>query len=282
MSIRKHVMVAMVAASFGAILFGQREATAQSPAGASGRGAAVFTKRNMFGVSCGNSMAECKAFCSAACDILPSGGANCPRVPTSGEGLIAKDSSQLMSIAKALPNLKYVKVAAGAKATQEVVDGLKRLDGWLATSPDRAKYNYSIQVNNCWRDGVYDSKVECYFIMKDKNPQDLKLAWPGATPHSSGKACDLVLVDQAGKVATPSTACTADAKTSSGVDFKTASKLLDEALTNDVVGAQRLNYEAWHFEWGGAVRADDCRCKAPECQEKFWPPSCTPAGCRAH
>jgi hypothetical protein len=205
-----------------------------------------------------------------------------PAVPRQGEGLIPEDSPQLMSLHKSLPDLKYVKVSRSAKATKEVIDGLKRLDAWLATSKDREKYGYTIHVNNCWRDGVFDSQKECYFIMKGQNPQDLKLAWPGATPHSSGKACDMVLVDSAGHVATPDNACTADAHTSSSIDFRTASRLLDEAVTNDSVGAQRLNYEAWHFEWGGQVKAGDCRCKAPECAQKFFPPSCTPRGCAPH
>jgi hypothetical protein len=238
-----------------------------------------YTRRNAFGVSCGN-MESCTEFCKKACDILPSGGAHCPRVP-GGDGLIPGDSPLL----KPLPaNLTHVKVDRGDKGTQEVIEGLKRLDAWLAASKERAEKNYKVHVSNCWRDGIHDSKVECYFIMKGRNPQaELKLAKPGATPHSSGKACDIHLIDAQGRNAIPNNACTADARTGSSIDFKTASRMLDEALTNDQVGAQRLNYEAWHYEWGGAVKDGDCRCKAPECQQKFWPPTCKPStGCKAH
>ena len=237
-----------------------------------------YKHRNSFGVSCGN-MESCTEFCKQACDILPSGGAHCPRVP-GGEGLIPGNSQLL----KPLPtDLRYVKVDRGDRGSAEVIDGLRRLDTWLAASKEREEKGYRLHVSNCWRDGIVDSQKECYFIMKGINPQaDLKLAMPGATPHSSGKACDIHLIDAQGKNAVPNNACSADAKTGSSIDFKTASRMLDEALTNDVVGAQRLNYEAWHYEWGGAVRDDDCRCKAPECQQRFWPPTCRPSGCRAH
>jgi len=254
-------------------------AAASTPAApATPAGAPQYKSKNAFGVSCGSSMEACTEFCKQACDILPSGGAHCPRVP-GGEGLLPESSPLLKDLPR---DLKYVKVDRGDKGTTETIEGLRRLDAWLASSADRAKYNYTIHVSNCWRDGIVDSQKECYFILKGKDPRDLKLAMPGATPHSSGKACDVHLIDSAGKNAVPSNACTADAQTGSSIDFKTASRLLDEAMTNDKVLAQRLNYEAWHYEWGGPVRDDDCRCKAPECQQKFWPPSCTPRGCRAH
>lgn len=253
-------------------------APTSTPAQTNPAGAPQYKSKNSFGVSCGNTMEACTEFCKQACDILPSGGAHCPRVP-GGEGLLPESSPLLKDLPR---DLKYVKTDRGDKGTSETIEGLRRLDAWLASSPDRAKYNYTVHVSNCWRDGIVDSQKECYFIMKGKDPRDLKLAMPGATPHSSGKACDVHLIDAGGKNAVPSSACTADAQTGSSIDFKTASRLLDEAMTNDKVNAQRLNYEAWHYEWGGAVKDDDCRCKAPECQQKFWPPSCTPRGCKAH
>jgi hypothetical protein len=138
------------------------------------------------------------------------------------------------------------------------------------TSPDRAKYGYTVHVNNCWRSGTFDTQKECYFVMKGQNPQSLGLAFPGATPHSGGKACDIVLVDSRGKEAT---ACSAASEKHLGasIDFRMASRLLDEAITNDIVGAKRLDYEAWHYEWGGPAAS---RCKAPDCANNHWPPLC--------
>lgn len=261
MSIRRRV-IALVFSGLGvALVASSSDATAQS------KRIPRFPGTNAFGVAC-RTWEECKAFCSAACDVNPAtGGASCPRVPTDGAGLIPEDSPLLQPI----PKLKYVKNASSKnRASKRVIEGLKKLDEWLERSPDRARYGYTVRVNNCWRDGIFDTKKECYFIMKGKDPRQLGLAWPGATPHSAGNACDIVLLDRNGK---PATACSADSEKSLGasIDFRTASRLLDEALTNDTVGARRLNYEAWHYEWDGPT---SCRCKAPDCANDFWPPRC--------
>jgi hypothetical protein len=180
-----------------------------------------------------------------------------------------------------------VKSSPSARATTEVVNGLKRLDAYLAASPSREKYNYRVRVKSCYRPAIDDTEKECNFVLKamhilkkypqDKrkraewtpklNPNNLGLAWPGATPHSSGQACDLVLVDEDGRESF-------DWRVGAGaphssIDQRLASKMLDEAVTNDTVGGRRLNYEAWHYEWGTSI---GCRCKDPECADKFWPP----------
>ena len=262
MSIRRRAIALVVSGLGVALLASSQNADAQ---GASRT--PQFQSTNAFGVAC-NDWKECKAFCTAACDVNPlTGGANCPRVPTNGAGLIPEDSPLL----KPIPKMKYVRNASSSnRASERVIDALQKLDAYLEKSPERAKYGYTVRVNNCWRDGIFDTKKECYFIMKGKDPRQLGLAWPGATPHSAGNACDIVLVDAKGKAAT---SCSADAESSLGasIDFRTASRLLDEALTNDVVGARRLNYEAWHYEWGGPT---SCRCKAPDCANDFWPPRC--------
>lgn len=241
--------------------------TAQQPA------VARYSTTNSFGVAC-RGMEDCTRFCAAACDVLPSGGAHCTRVPT-GDGLLPASSSLL----KPLPKMKYVEADSGERATEETVEGLKRLDAWLESSPDRENYGYTVRVNNCWRDGIYDIKKECYFILKGRDPNELGLAWPGASGHSGGKSCDIVLVDAKGKQATSCSAA-AEKKLGAGIDFRTASRLLDEALTNDTVGARRLDFEAWHYEWNGPT---DCRCQAPDCANEFWPPMCSwegGKGCR--
>jgi D-alanyl-D-alanine dipeptidase len=109
------------------------------------------------------------------------------------------------------------------------------------------------------------------------NPQNLGFAYPGATPHSAGNACDIVLLDSQGKESFD--AGIGKHSPHSSIPAKQASILLDEALTNDTVGARRLNYELWHYEWGGTT---SCRCKYPDCGNKFWPPVGTPAGCTPH
>ena len=242
-------------------------ATARQPA------VARYSTTNSFGVAC-RGMEDCTRFCKAACDVLPSGGAHCTRVPT-GDGLLPAESPLL----ERLPKMKYVTADSGARAVEETVEGLKRLDEWLESSPDRKEYGYTVRVNNCWRDGINDIKKECYFILKGKDPNELGLAWPGASAHSGGKGCDIVLVDAKGK---PATSCSAAAESrlDAGIDFRTASRLLDEALTNDTVGARRLDYEAWHYEWDGPTA---CRCKAPDCADDYWPPMCSwdgGKGCR--
>ena len=234
---------------------------------------ATYSTTNAFGVAC-RGMEDCTRFCKAACDVLPSGGAHCTRVPT-GDGLLPADSPLL----RRLPTMKHVSAGSGARATEATVAGLERLDAWLEASPERKEYGYTVRVNNCWRDGINDIKKECYFILKGKDPNELGLAWPGASAHSGGKGCDIVLVDAKGKAAT---SCSAAAESSldADIDFRTASRLLDEALTNDTVGARRLNYEAWHYEWDGPT---SCRCKAPACADDHWPPMCSwegGKGCR--
>ena len=266
MSILKRALVTVVStAGIAAVVLSSSE----SPADAQ-KAFPTYPSRNAFGVATTN-MAEATAFCSQACDLSgPQGGAKCTRVPT-GDGLLPESSPLLSPV----PKLTYVKANADVRASKEVIDGLKKLDTWLAASPERAKYNYSVRVSNCWRDGIDEIKKECYFVMKGKNPVNLGLTYPGANPHSGGKACDIVLVDAKGNTAT---SCSANTKTNAGIDFKTASRLLDEALTNDTVGAKRLNYEAWHYEWGGPSA---CRCKAPECQNDFWPPLCGADGSKS-
>ena len=84
-------------------------------------------------------------------------------------------------------------------------------------------------------------------------PKYLGLTWPGANPHSAGIGCDIVVRDAAGKEAT---ACRG---TKSDIKMQALSKALVDAITSDKVGAVRLNYEMWHFEWGGMLTG--CRCK---------------------
>lgn len=238
---------------------------------------------------CGD-VESCKTFCSCACEldlkkwrpVSDDGATTCPHAPTMGIGMIPPISSDLVSI----PPLRFVTASTSVRATKETVEGLKRLDDYLATSASRAEHNYTVKVKNCYRSAIDDVEKECGFVLKAMhvlktspdpakraewttklNPNNLGLAWPGATPHSAGNACDIVLVDSSGEesfdwrvgAGTPH----------SSIDQRLALRMLDEAVTNDRVGGRRLNFEAWHYEWGTTM---GCRCKHPECADKFWPP----------
>lgn len=246
---------------------------------------------------CGD-VESCKAFCSCACKLTltkwkdpkdtpggsgSDGATSCQGAPRTGAGMISPDSPDLVPV----PNMRFVTASSGVRATRQTVEGLRRLDAYLSTSPSRARYNYSVEVRSCYRPAIDDTENECNFILKamhvlNKYPQDVQkraewmpklnpnnlgLAWPGATPHSAGNACDIILVDSQGR---PSFDWrVGPGSPHSSIDQRLASKMLDEAVTNEVVGGRRLNYEAWHYEWGSTL---GCRCKAPECANKFWPP----------
>jgi hypothetical protein len=245
---------------------------------------------------------SCQKWCHCACDwdVHAWGRVDydtkCPRAPQSGPGMIPKRDASLVKIPDLGP---YIVNAKGKLATQATIDGLLRLSDWLAKDPDgdRAKYGYKIDVRSCYRPAVGDPKVgdgdvehECSLIMaatymlkkedlsdddrakwtKNLNPPKKGLTWPGATPHSAGVACDLVLQDKHGYDSFDWRAGVEGSPTSSIKPQKKASELLDRALTNSDVGAKRLNYEAWHYEWGGP---DYCRCKYPDCGDKHWPPT---------
>lgn len=241
----------------------------------------------------------CKKWCGDRCTLNASAWTTtCPGAPKAAKGAIPASSPLLAPI----PHMKYVTAAHGQRATQDVISGLKRLDDYLAASPSRASMGYTAHVKDCFRDIAHEVDVECGYIVKgwhiiDKwaaitrplteeeatkkrhematadrliDPNKLGLAWPGADFHTSGNACDIVLVDSAGHEAT-SCGINDGQRTSKLLDVEAASKLLDEAITSDKVGAMRLDFEMWHYEWGGAT---GCRCKAPECHDKFWPPQC--------
>lgn len=255
-----------------------------------GSGEEAITSRGV-GVQFCNTVESCKAFCSKACRLdvtkwrpVPNDGATtCPGAPTSGTGIIDPKSPNLVPI----PPLRFIRASKYVRATKEVVEGLKRLDDYLARSPSRAQHNYAVQIQSCYRPAIADIENECNFVLKAMhvlkkypqdaqkraewtpklNPNNLGLAWPGATPHSAGNACDMILLDSQGR---PSFDWrVGQGSPHSSIDQRLASKMLDEAVTNDVVGGRRLNYEAWHYEWGSNT---DCRCKDPECANKFWPP----------
>lgn len=296
MTIRKLAITALTATALAAAM-----STAQADPQPKAVAAAHAANEHELTRFC-DSPPSCRTFCEKACDLNVSAWkTTCSRIPQHGKGMIPDDSKSLMHV----PKMKHVSVSGGVRATQDVIDGLKRLDEYLDDAPTRKALGYKVHVNNCYRSAAFDTERECDFVLKgwhikdkwanrtpvtdhDKqekangdrwvNPNNVGLAWPGASYHSAGNACDIVLVDAAGAEAT---ACSAHDKSiaSKILPVQRASKLLDEALTNDRVGARRLNFEMWHYEWNGGT---SCRCKAPECAEKHWPPRCAAADCEPH
>jgi hypothetical protein len=239
------------------------------------------------------SVGDCKKFCSCACtfnkhkwrpDVKNDGSTTCPGAPRTGPGMLAPDSPELLPLSRA--GLAYITFERGEKAAAPAFEGLKRLDARLADSEARKKYGYTVRVVSCYRPAIDDTEAECGYTLKsmymlrrvsdDKekdywnekaDPNNLGLTWPGATPHSGGYACDLVLVDKHGRDSFDWRAGVEGGPRSS-IKQRLASKLLDEEATNPDVGASRLTFEAWHYEW---TEETSSRCKAPDCAEKYWP-----------
>lgn len=236
------------------------------------------------------SVPDCRKFCACACqfdphkwkaDVKNDGSTTCPGAPQTGTGMLPPDAPELST----LPAYGYLTHAPGEKAAAPALEGLKRLDDYLAASPDRARLGFTVRVVSCYRSHLEDTEPECGYVMKaaymlsrvsdpkqrayweqKSDPNNLGLAWPGSTPHSGGYACDLILVDSRGQDSFDSRAGVDGAPTSS-IGARLASKMLDEAVTAS--GGSRLTFEAWHYEWGAAGAAS--RCQDPECAEKHWP-----------
>ncbi|NOU27469.1 MAG: hypothetical protein HOO96_06120 [Polyangiaceae bacterium] len=249
--------------------------------------------------------AECKAFCAANCKLDVRGWAEGTMNSTCSfpADAITRAGGPLPNELARIPAMTYVKARSDAEATTEVIEALRRADAYIAGHQSTWPAGYVAYVNNCYRPPVEEATRECDFIMKSihlenkwkgrtptspkeiaerdanlklarfiGNPNDnLGLTWPGPSPHSRGQGCDIV-VAKVGRSVEPTTSC----KTSAGNEQQRLhSKALDEALTNDVVRGVRLNYEAWHYEFGRYELANkSCRCVAPACNEKHYPTNC--------
>ncbi len=249
------------------------------------------------GQFCDN-VSDCRTFCSCACVFDPNnwpapvkgvnddGSTTCgAAMPDSGPGMLAPDSPELIPV----PALAFIDVRAGARATQDAIDGLQRLSDGLRASKNREKYRFTIRLASCYRPHRSDSVPECGYVLKGKymlakpnldedmrkyweekqNPLNLGLAWPGMTPHSGGYACDLIMVDAQGQECFDWRAGVAGAPKCS-IKPRLASSMMDEEVTN--AGGLRLRYEAWHYEWGPNAKG----CKAPACANDHWPPTGKP------
>jgi hypothetical protein len=237
------------------------------------------------------SVADCQAYCSCACsfdphkwkaDVKDDGSTVCPGMEETGEGMLPPDSADLLPVS----SLPYLSVPAGVKATREARDGLIRLSAALAASANRSRYGYTVRVASCYRRHLEDSVPECGIVLKGKymldrvtdparrrdwlvasDPNHLGLSWPGRTPHSGGYACDLILRDENGRDCFDWRAGV-DGPPSCSIEQRLASSLMDQEATSAEVGAKRLTFEAWHFEWGPKATG----CRAPDCADRYWPP----------
>jgi hypothetical protein len=245
---------------------------------------------------CG-SVKDCQKFCSCACTFDPhkwkaegknDGSTTCPGAPATGPGMIPPDSPDLQNLSDA--GLQYITFSRGERAAPAAIDGLRRLDAHLAASADRQRLDYKVRVVSCYRPQLDDTEPECGYVLKGlymlarvpdaqkpywlskSDPNNLGLAWPGATPHSGGFACDLVLVDRRGQDSFDSRAGVdvgaPGGPPTSSIPQRDASRMLDREVTNADVGGRRLNFEAWHYEWGTTTGS---RCVDPDCANSHWP-----------
>lgn len=241
---------------------------------------------------------SCRSFCHCACAFDPKSNwtknektdrtTRCSPLGVTGQGVLAPHSPDL----KPLPSFSTIRVSADARATQPVIDGLKKLDASAATASWKSKY--TVFVKSCYRPAEDDMKDECMYMLKAdhilekykktppanpvereslawaesaQNVQNLGLAWPGANPHSGGVGCDIQMLDAKSNEALFEWRVEANKATA---NVHEASRALDEAVTK--AGGKRLTYETWHYEWGGM---SDSRCAYPDC-DKFWPPKGSP------
>ena len=156
----------------------------------------------------------------------------------------------------------------GQQASQLVIEGLQRAENYI--DQNYAGQGLQITLRNCYRDARGDFGSQCAIIMRpgpnnDPSSSSMGSTWPGPNPHSSGYACDLALV-QNGKVITPG-----DLSSQRCTKYTDAEKLLVGILTNSYVGARRLNYEYWHFNWAGW---NECYCALGECDQHIAPVGC--------
>ncbi len=232
-----------------------------------------------------SSVDTCKNFCQKYCKLNLNAWKSTCNLPKGMAGSIPKGSSEL----KKIPSMRFIKADGGVQATDTIIDGLKRADAYIGSYSSWPS-GATLQVHNCYRSDELDSTNECDYILKgwhikdkwsgktpatkkDKDelatgnrlinpPTYLGLTWPGATPHSAGIGCDIVVrvgnKDVTSCKSTPA--------------MQQYSKALVDVLTNAQVGGVRLNYENWHFEWGGALTG--CRCKGADCNDHHWPTQC--------
>ncbi|MBI3564094.1 MAG: hypothetical protein HY079_02725 [Elusimicrobia bacterium] len=230
------------------------------------------------------------------------------KAPVDIRGTLKPDAAELTDLSASLSGARVLTDLRGKRSTRAVADGLSRLDAALDADPERATLRYTVSVRNCYRRAigntleprapVPDANAEavCGELFTMMHFEDLPvrteiqekvlaglhsgaphaflMAWPGSTPHAAGDACDLVLKDARGQDCFDARAGTPDSPHCS-IDQRKAVAILSHAVAR--AGGARLDYEAWHFEWGGKTGAGSCRCQGEAC-DPIWPVT-TAAGC---
>jgi len=237
----------------------------------------------------------CKKWCCCACswdrsawgDAVCDNSINDPEDKQTGKKMIG-DTKTLKELSKAIKKPKVLTALSGKWATDEVVAGLQKLDDQMGADPALQKYR--VAVKSCWRSVRSNTDQVCGLVFKTMhmekivNPNDeqkgkLKdalarsasvwgLAWPGPHPHASGHGCDLVLMDKAGGQECFDWRAGVAGPPKCSIDAKTAVNTLTDAVAK--AGGVRLNYEAWHFEWGIKAGGTSCRCDSSTACNK-WP-----------
>jgi len=217
-------------------------------------------------------------------------------------GTIQPDSADLVDLGRELRDMRVLTNYSGKTATKAVADGLRRLDAILDGVRGNEPKTFTVDVSNCYRRAIGneikplssigpDANAEAVcgelFVMmrlEDKpargageqkllddlhSTQDgaFQMSWPGWTPHAAGDACDLIVRDEKSQPCFGSTAGTPDSPTCA-IEQRHAVDLISDAVTS--AGGARLDYEAWHFEWGGATGSGSCRCTGDGCKS-IWP-----------
>lgn len=167
------------------------------------------------------------------------------------------------------PKMANVRAREGTKASKLVIAGLQRADRYI--DQNHAGKGLSIQINNCWRDWRDDANAQCSIIARPtlNDPTAWFSSWPGAGPHNSGYACDLVLMKDGKPISGVKSDQTCTSKAA-------GNRLLIEILTNPTVGAKRLKYESWHFNWAGW---NSCFCAMEGCEPHIYPVGSGPKKC---
>jgi hypothetical protein len=248
----------------------------------------------------------CLKFCASHCKLNTNAWSTTCTFPAA---LIEKAGD--LKDPQPIPDMPNVKSEPNVRAGALVIDGLRKANDWIASHPGALPDKHVLMVDNCYRATAANSTRSCDFVLKaqhrrskweSRTPQNAEeeadrkhdlaeavkeadpahhkgIWWPGPGNHTRGAACDIKIATLASATSKPNSITECRIEHPNDPKIRDLSRRLDEIMTNSTVGAVRLNYEMWHFEFGHP-NARNCRCVAPICADKHWPPKCEgPSGC---
>jgi hypothetical protein len=184
-------------------------------------------------------VASCKALC-----IKTNNGSNYTETPPG-----VMDASKAQKIEN-IPLVSTQSSCINCTASASVIQGLKNLKPSIDTLISQGsipRRDYTFTVVSAYRPAKDQIRIMCGRI--GTKPQELgsKYAYPALSRHGIGTAIDVTFFWDGKKV------------TNAGTTRQegTIEKIMDKA------GFERLNIEAWHFEYGGGPQT----CKYPNCGE---------------